>query len=36
MNKKPRFKKDNIPRLKRFIKVYPEDEPLFCYLLCDV
>jgi hypothetical protein len=34
---KPRFKKDNIPRLvKRFIKVYPENEPHFCYLLCDV
>jgi hypothetical protein len=33
---KPRFKKDNIPRLvKHFIKVYPEDEPHFCYL-CDV
>jgi hypothetical protein len=34
---KPGFKKDNIPRLvKRFIKVYPEDEPPYCYLLCDV
>jgi hypothetical protein len=34
---KPRFKKDNIPRLvNRFIKVYPEDEPPFYYLLCDV
>lgn len=31
------FKKDNIPRLvKRFIKVYPEDELPFCYLLYDV
>jgi hypothetical protein len=34
---RPHFKKDNIPRLiKHFIKVYPEDEPPFCYLLCDV
>ena len=33
---KHRFKKDNIPRLvKHFIKVYPEDEPPFCYLLWD-
>ena len=31
------FKKDNIPRLvKRFIKLYNEDEPSFCYLLYDV
>ena len=33
---KSHLKNDNIPRLvKRFIKVYPEDEPPFCYLLCD-